>query len=257
MALLVDGPIATVDLLTEYDSNVLGVAAAEGINLTTKLLRSHDLMLTELERLTQRPSELWDAVWWSPLIRIDCIVWSRALRDWQVQEALALIYRDAYFSQLNDRHRARAEEYAVLANAARRNAIQAGFDLVQVPLRRPEAPSITLVAASELGGTFYFVVSHSNDVGDESSPSRLTSVDVSDGEAADISLSLPAAPNATSWNLYAGTAPDQLFRQNPDPIAIGLDCLFTPSTSTTGGIKPTDGQKATHHRPFLQTQLRG
>ncbi len=89
MALFVDGPIVTVDLLAQYDSNVLDVSVAEGINLTTKILLAHEEMHLELQRLIRR-SEFCSEQWlWVTHRGIDNVVWSKSLKVWQVYESLS------------------------------------------------------------------------------------------------------------------------------------------------------------------------
>jgi len=155
MALFVDGPAANVDSLTEYDSNVLTVAAAEGINLTTKILLAQEAMHLEIERMLRR-GDFRDSLWAALQRReIGNVVWSKAMRVWQVYKSLALIYRDAYYSQLNDRHQARSKEYDMLAKTARREFLDHGVGLVISPLQRPEQPLVSLVPATEVGATYY------------------------------------------------------------------------------------------------------
>ena len=257
MALFVDGPVVNVDLLAQYDSNVLTVSGTEGINLTTKIGLAQDSMYLELQRLIRRSEYCSDQWIWVSNRGIDNVVWSRALRIWQVYEALALTYRDAYYSQLNDRHRARAEEYAILSNRARRNLVEHGLGLVSHPIRRPRQPVTNLVPASEVGGTYYFSVSCLNDLAQESAGSALLSIEVSDGNAVDLTLAPPNAMNVTGWNLYAGPTPDQMVRQNDAPIAVNSDWCYLPSIAVISAPGVPDGQMADQHLPLSQFIQRG
>ncbi len=257
MALFLDGPAVTVDTLTEYDANVLSVAAAEGINLTTKISLAQEAMHLELVRLLRR-SEFSDFHLLTSQGRdIDSVVWSKAMRVWQVYRSLSLIYRDAYYSQLNDRHQARAKEYELLANTARRELVEYGLGLVSAPLRRPHQPTVELVPASENGGTYYFAVTYTNEAGQESSASMVMSVDVPDGNAVDLTMLPSPPPTATGWNLYAGTAPDQMFRQNDIPIVLTSDWEYLPSLAVASGVKAGAGQAPDRHWPLHRYLQRG
>jgi len=257
MALFVDGPVATVDLLTDYDSNVLAVSASERINLTTKLMLAHDAMYLELVRLMRRSEFYTERYLWIPHRGIENVIWSKALEIWQVYQGLALVYRDAYYSQVNDRHQARAAEYSVLANTARRELIESGLGLAASPLRRPSQPIVSLLPASEVGGTFYFSISYTNDQNQESSGSVILAVNMADGNAADLTLGLPPVPNATGWNLYAGPAPDQMFRQNDSPLVLTSDWAYLPSLALTSGFGLPTGQTADQHWPLHRFLQRG
>ena len=257
MALFLDGPAVTVDRLTEYDSNVLSVAAAEGINLTTKILIAQEAMHLEIVRLLRR-GEFNDNNTLALQTRgIDNVVWSKAMLVWQVYRSLALIYRDAYYSQLNDRHQARAKEYETLANSARRELVEYGLGLVTAPMKQPPQPVGELVAATETGGTFYFSVGYTNDSGQESSPSSVLSVEVADGNAVDLTLSTSPATGATGWNVYAGTVPENLFRQNDNPLPLTSDWAYLPSLALTTGARPGIGQAPDRHWPLHRFLQRG
>ena len=257
MSLFVDGPIVNVDVLAQYDSNVLAVSAAESINLTAKISLAQETMHLELQRLIRR-SELCSDQWlWVPRRGIENVVWSKGLRVWQVYEALATIYRDAYYSQLNDRHRARADEYSILAAKSRCNLVEYGLGLASHPVRRPAQPIASLVPASESGGTYYFSVSFLNDFSQESDGSPLLSVDVTDGNAADLTIGSPVGTNVTGWNLYAGIAPEQMFKQNDQPLPLASDWCYLPSLAVTSGTVIPQGQLPDLHWPLNRFLQRG
>ena len=253
MALFVDGPVITVDTLTEHDSNVLAVSAAEGINLFTKILIAHDLLYSELERLIRASSSR--NVWCSAAV--DGVAWTRELTIWQVYESLALIYQDAYYTQLNDRHRARAQQYGVLANRARLGLIERGLGIVTRPLRRPPQPTVNVLPAAETGGTFYVCATYSDGFGFESAPSVVLSIEIVEGNAADLAVGPMVVQNAVGWNLYAGTSPDQMMRQNDFPIGLGMDWFYLPSIPPASGQTPPAGQVPDQILPLNRVLQRG
>ena len=257
MALFVDGPAVIVDSLTEYDSNVLGVAASEGINLTVKIQLAQEQMYLDINSWLRRTLFRQNLTLGGIHTGIERVVWNKAMRVWQVYQALALIYRDAYYSQLNDRHQARAKEYEKLANAAQAEFVECGVDLVQMPMKRPQQPVLSLVPAQEVGGTYYFTVTYTNDAGQESSASTVLSVDVIDGNAVDVTLAPPLSGNATSWNLYAGASPEQLVRQNDSPLSLTQDWAYLPSLAVMDGVKAGPGQAPDLHWPLRRYIQRG
>jgi hypothetical protein len=257
MALFVDGPAVVVDSLTEYDTNVLSVAASEGINLTTKIQLAQEQMYLEINRWLRR-SSFRETVTLSGIhYGIEHVVWSKAMRVWQVYQALAFIYRDAYYSQLNDRHQARAKEYEKLANKAQMDFAEYGLGMVQAPLKRPQQPVASLVPAQEAGGTYYFAVTYTNDAGQESSASGVLSVEVTDGNAVDLTLAPPLSGNATGWNLYAGASPEQMVRQNDGALVLTADWAYLPSLAVTDGAKAGPGQAPDQHWPLHRYLQRG
>src|SRR5690348_3619258 len=118
MALFVDGPAATIDDLSNQDSGFLEVAQTCGINGTIKLMLAHEDVTTDLELWLERSKPTGAAMVWHPSLRLEQVVITQPLRRWETMQALAMFYRDAYFSQLADRYRGKRDEYAALTRAA-------------------------------------------------------------------------------------------------------------------------------------------
>ena len=93
MALLVDGELSSVEDLQTQDSAVLEVAHGEGIDLGRKLELAKREIEIEVEALLRR----------SGTGRLEEVVATLAMGRWHALLTLAMVYRDAYFSQLNDR----------------------------------------------------------------------------------------------------------------------------------------------------------
>src|SRR5689334_11770909 len=115
MALFVDGRASTIDDLTDQDAGLLDVCLNTGINLSTKLRLAADEILTDLELWLNQSQSSLDSLWRQSL-RVEQIVVTAPLKRWETMHALALVYRDAYFSQLVDRYQAKWQEYAKLAH---------------------------------------------------------------------------------------------------------------------------------------------
>ncbi len=139
MALFVDGPACTIDDLTDQDSGLLDVALGTNINVTTKLRLAQEEIETDLQLWLNKPRPTLELVW-APTLRIGQIVVTPPLRRWETMHALALVYRDAYFSQLVDRYQAKWQEYASLAGDARESFIASGLGLVSDPVTQAAPP---------------------------------------------------------------------------------------------------------------------
>src|SRR5579863_5249764 len=114
MALFVDGPASTIDDLTDQDAGLLEVALVTGINVSTKLRLAVEEIRTDLHLWLIRPRPTLELLW-GPSLRIEQIAITPPLKRWETMHTLALVYRDAYFSQLVDRYQTKWQEYARLA----------------------------------------------------------------------------------------------------------------------------------------------
>jgi hypothetical protein len=164
-----------------------------------------------------------------------------ALRLWHTWLTLSLIYRDAYFNQLNDRYQAKWDEYQKLASSARVKLQEVGVGLVLDPLPKPDGPTITTLPATESGGTFYFSVTFVNAAGEESTSAEPEAVTVPDGSVSALQVMTPPA-NALGWNAYGGTSPDAMYLQNESPLGLDEDWTYYPSTAVNTGDTPGAGQ---------------
>ncbi len=63
------------------------------------------------------------------------------MKRWHVLHTLAITYRDAFNNQLNDRYKAKFQEFKGLAVQARQQTFQFGVGLVNKPLPKASAPS--------------------------------------------------------------------------------------------------------------------
>jgi hypothetical protein len=256
MALFTDGADVSIDDLTQYDSGLLDVSAVEGINLTAKLSLAHDEAGIELKALFERSRTNYDAVLTYSHIGLRNLVVTPPVRLLHVYQTLAMVYRDAYFNQLNDRYQAKWKEYSSLTKWAKDKLIEVGVALVTDPVPRAEAPLVTSIAAAENSGTFYFSVSFLNGAGEEGAPSAPVTFTTVDGNVADVQPSNPPM-NASAWNMYGGTSPNAMYRQNESPMDIGTDFAFFPSLAATSGVLPGTGQAPNLHRTLPRLLQRG
>src|SRR5579863_2219729 len=165
MALFVDGPASTIDDLTDQDAGLLEVALVTGINVSTKLRLAVEEIRTDLHLWLNRPRPTLGLLWGSAqglTLRIEQIVITPPLKRWEAMHALALVYRDAYFSQLVDRYQAKWHEYAKLARDASESFLASGLGLVSDPIVQAAPPILSTTPAPQSGGTFYASVTWVN-----------------------------------------------------------------------------------------------
>ncbi len=259
MALFVDGPSSTIEDLADQDAGLLPVAQTAGINISAKLRLAQQEVQIDLELWLLKPRLTIDISWtdvlWRPVLRIEQVVVTPPLKRWETMHALALTYRDAYFSQLVDRYQAKWQEYATLARDARESFVASGLGLANDPLHRPKPPVLASVEGPQSGGTFYASVSWVNAAGQEGAASEASSLEITDGNLMTVAA-VNAPNNAVSFRVYAGAILNSMFRQNDVLLPIGATYTYIPGLVTQGSL-PGDGQQPDFVRPLVRTLPRG
>src|SRR5580704_10054563 len=223
MALFNDGPISTAADLQQCENSILSVASTENIDLASKImLAQQDLANEVVLFLVRRPHACNDSPWGdsSGVLssrNVTNVVVTDPLRKWHVHRTLALVYRDAYNNQLNNRYQGKWAEYEALAKASARICFQIGIGLVADPVPQAAVPMVTSVAGVANGGTFYIAVTWVSTTGQEGAPSNFAQLGTSDGQQLLVTVSNPPQ-NVTSWNVYVGTSPASLNLQNQSPL---------------------------------------
>jgi hypothetical protein len=234
MALFTDGPVATLDDLKAFETSILEVANTEGVDLPVKLSVAHEELGVELAAfLTQRSA--------GAGIDLERVVVTAPLKQWGVFHALAVTYRDAHHSHLNDRYLPKWKEYGRLAKLAAERLFQIGVGIVNAPVPRPGLPEVTSVAGPLAGGTYYVRVTCLGAGSAESSPSEAVAYDA----PALSRLNVKAAGSpamATGWNVYVGLALDELKKQNDSAIGVGQTWTMADSGLRSGAVPP-QGQR--------------
>lgn len=225
MALFNDQPLNRLTDLQNYESRILDVAAAEGIDLGGKIALAQDEIASELMTMLLRRLPAVESQWLPPWtvrqeIGVSDVVVTPPLRQWHAHRTLALVYRDAYNNQLNDRYRGKWDEYEQLAKTSSRQYFQIGVGLVAGPISRPSAPVVDTIAGNGLPGTYYVGAAWVGEAGQESSISEIAEISLLSGQQLRIAVPNPPAI-AKGWNVYVGDAPATISRQNNTTIAIG------------------------------------
>ena len=256
MSLFTDGPPSNVEDLTDQDSGLLDICRIQQIDAGVKLKLAHREIAIEIEAMFEQQRSLNDPYGGYAKLTIKHVAITPLLRMWHTWHTLSLIYRDAYFDQLNDRFQAKWSQYRNLSESARDRLRGVGIGLVREPLPRPDVPILTPTPAAEAGGTFYFLIDIQNKTGETSFPSPVETIQLSAGNAIEVrTAALPT--NVQGWNFYAGTSPKTCYQQNDLAISSGDSWVFYPSTAVVNGLLPTNGQEAHFLRVLPRLLPRG
>jgi hypothetical protein len=245
MALFTDGPINGTVELQNYENAILDVAAAESIDLAGKSALAQKEMATELTLFLLRRFPLQEFQVTTTIRRtigVSDVVVTEPLRQWHAHKTLALVYRDAYNNQLNDRYQGKWHEYEQLAKASWRNYLRIGVGLVAAPVPKGAIPMLTTVPGSGSAATYYVAATWGNQAGQEGLPSELAQMSTSAAQQLVAGVTNPPA-GVTGWNAYAGKTPETITRQNLNQIAIGS--TWTMTAELTQGAGPGQGQQPT------------
>jgi hypothetical protein len=245
MALFTDGPINEAIDLQNYENAILTVANTEQIDLAGKSALAQGEIASELILFLVRRFRRRDPIWAvnvAPTMGVGDVVVTDPLRRWHAYKTLALVYRDAYNNQLNDRYKGKWNEYEKLAKDGQDSYLQIGVGLVSGPISKAMLPVLTTVPGSGPAATYYVAVAWVNQTGQFGSASEVAQLTTSTGQQLVVSAVSPPA-NATGWNAYVGEAPGATSLQNSDPIAIGS--TWTLAAAIQAGAPPGRGQQPT------------
>lgn len=254
--LLTDGNPNTTEDLRTYESSILGVANAERIDLSIKLgLATEEITQDVLDFLLHRAGGGDPHGNSRRSIGASDVIVTRQMKRWHALHSLAVTYRDAFQAQLNDRYRAKFQEYKELASDARRQTFLFGIGLVHAPLPKAPVPSFEFVEGTVESTTYFGRVAWVSAAGHEGMPSDLMTYDAAAGTVPVVTVGM-APENAAGFNVYLGLAPETLAKQNAEPVAIGG--LFTvPGDGLIAGLGPGNGQTPDLYLTEVHTLRRG
>ncbi len=244
MALLTDGNPNDTEGLRVVESAILEVARVEGIDLNAKLcLATEEISEDVLDMLLgHTPVQFPIGGEQRRRLGVSDVVVSPQMKRWQALHTLAVVYRDAYNNQLNDRYLNKWDEYRELARGARERTYGFGIGLVAAPIPRAGLAVMGAGTGTAAGALYYAQVSWVSASGQEGSVSCLTNFQTSDNSALTVAAgNAPAA--AVGWNVYVGLTLSTATLQNSAPLGIGA--TFTlPGLGLMSGRCPGDGQAA-------------
>jgi hypothetical protein len=254
MALFTDGPISCIEDLTAQDSQLLNVASVEGIDTTRKIAIAQEEVAMELTGALRRFGYADQFFWLAPQPKLDSIVVTPPLKLWHTARTLELVYMDAYNSQLNDRYAGKRDQFHDLAKWAYSKLIEIGAGIAGTPVSRAAIPTLTPFPGALPDGVYYATVTWVNRAGEEGAPAEPTTVATA---SSTFLVDAGAAPvNAAAWNVYAGIAPQAMYRQNTTLLVTG-QTWEQPSALTQSGPLPGKGQKPTYLQPLPRIIQRG
>ncbi len=253
MALFTDGTISSISDLTDQDSSLLDLSDTEALNLTTKLTLAREEVGIELISLLERSRS--GRLGGQPVSNLNQIAVTPTLRLWHTFQTLSLVYRDAYYSQLNDRYRGKWVEFMSQARWARTKLLEMGVGIVLNPVSRADAPILRMIPATGTGGNYYVSVTLLNAQGEEGAPSTVVTADIADGHVLSIEPGGTAA-NVLNWNAYVGIDPADVQLQNTLPLALGSAWVYSATTAQSGR-NPGSGQAPNFFRPLPRLLQRG
>lgn len=241
MALFTDG-ISTIQDLMNQDSYVLATAQTENINLAQKLVIAQQELGIELTSLLQSSSACDWQFRLQPNPQLNNIVVTPPLQLWHVFQSLVLVYQDVYFNQLNDRYKAKRDQFHQLAKWALSKLIQSGVGICLNPVPQAAPPQLTSIPGGQPATTFCVSTSWLNVEGQEGQPGNPSSITTVAGTAM-VAQPVSQPPNATAWNVYVGLSAATLTLQNPSPLPTDQVWVQAAPVSTSGQA-PGTGQAA-------------
>src|SRR5262249_34930326 len=160
------GPMNTIEDLRAQDSQLADVASTEGIDLTQKLSLAHEKIGIDLEQLLGGRYPLASVVSTLPL----------AL--WHNYRTLEMAYADACFSHLNDRYKAKRDQFHDLAKWAYERVIELGVGIAAAPVPRAAKPYLSAVPGFTTPGTYYATMTWVNAAGEEGAAAAADAIEV-------------------------------------------------------------------------------
>ena len=262
MALFTDGALTTLDQLAAQDTAVLSVASTEGIDVTAKLTLARNELGAELLAAASRspfsPSN--PSIWWPGMIltsslHLSTIVVTQPLQMWHTFHTLELVYRDAYYNQLNDRYLAKWNAYIDLSKWASGLLFQIGVGIAADPVAIAQTPQVHITSGISPAALYFVQVAWLNSRSEEGVPSAVTSASVPSQSSLEV-IAINAPPNAIGWNVYAGPTVDNVTLQNTVTLDPAQPWTL-PGTGLVTGRPPGNGQPPSYFRPLPRYLQRG
>ena len=254
MPLFTDGPISYIEDLAAQDSQLLNVASVEGIDVTQKIAIAQDEVAMDLLTALNRFGSVDQSFWMAPLPNLDRVVVTQPLKLWHTARSLELVYSDAYNSQLNDRYAGKRDQFHALAKWAYGKLIEIGAGIAAQPVPRAVMPTVTAFPGALADGLYYLTMAWVNAGGEEGAAAIETTISTTSSTF--LVGPVRAPQTAAGWNLYAGLAPETMFRQNDFLLSLG-QTWEQPAALVLTGALPGKGQKPTYLQPLPRVIQRG
>ncbi len=253
MALFTDGNITSVDELQAYDTSIVSIASAEGVDLAAKMeLARTELGIELAEFLAKRTTATGGL---GAGIGLENVVVTPALKHWHALLTLALVYGDIQGNHLESRYGAKWKDYRARERRAADSLLRSGVGVVSNPIPRALPPLVRTVAAPVSGETYYIRIAWRGARGDsgEASEACIHTVETNGvpGVRAD---RIPE--DAAGFDVYAGLRADLATKQNDDPLDPSAEWTM-PVQGLREGDTPPAGQQPGWHVRNDRVLLRG
>ena len=213
MALFTDCTISSIEELRRYETSILDVAHTEGIDLETKLELAHREIGVELTSFL-----LGRGFGFGAGRELTSVLVTEPLLQWHSIHTLAITYRDAYHSQMNDRYLGKWNEYARAADRAKGLVFDVGVGVAHNPVPRPVTPNCDMIGGGALAGeTYYARIAFENRLGQVGALSQPTVLETEPGTL--LTVHAPELPaNVRGWFVFLGLSDSDTRRQNETPL---------------------------------------
>lgn len=213
-------PNDSQDLLA-YESAILDVAHTEGIALDAKLSLARDEIADDILNVLLEHTRFYDPQAADRRAKgVSDVTVTAPLKRWHAAHTIEALYRDAFNNQLNDRYKAKVQEYRELSRRERERTYQFGIGLVSNPIPQAQTPALSYVAGMIPETIYYVQVSWVSAAGQEGAPSDPTTFDSPAGSLPVVTAANPPAI-AAGFNVYMGLSADTETLQNSAPVAVG------------------------------------
>lgn len=254
MALLTDGSSNTGETLKAFESSIADVAAIELIDVDIKMGLaleeiSESLMVYLLQLGTQDPQYLGRRQ-----LGVSTVVVTAPLRRWHALLSIALVYRDGYHNQLNERYLAKWKFFNAAAGDARRTLLQTGLGLVNAAVPKAPVPVTGVAVGQWPAGTYVVRIAWVDSLGQVGSPGDAVTIDLGTGSAPTVTA--PTAPaGIAGWNVYVAPFGSVLTQQNSAPLGFSVPWV-APVAGPVVGIAIGDGQSPDRYITDTQSYFR-
>ena len=165
MALLLDGSWCEAEDLQTYDVSATTVAAEEGIDLEAKMALSRAWITDRVDAFLQW--ETGASTQGQSSLTVQNAVVDERLRRWHLSDVLAMLYRDASFSQVNDRFEKKWKAYEHDAAQRKAEYFQAGVAYVGSPVQMPSLPTVVVIVGNQPATAYSVVITRVDGAGRE------------------------------------------------------------------------------------------
>ena len=235
------------------------VASSHEINVDKKIalaIRS----IGEKLLLLLNDTGMSDPQWLSrSVIGLSTVVITPPLQLWLCLESLARFFAEAYNVQLNTRFQGKWKEYQDEAKCAADQTIQGGVGIVFKPLPKPQMPEVSVQQGAAPAESLFVQTSWLDSQGNESALSPINGLVAPNESSISVQMTegaLQSPPAAFGWNVYVGSAADQITLQNGNPLTIGLTWSL-PASGIVNGPSPGQGQLPDYIVPISRQIRRG